>query len=78
MPDHPKSAAASIYPNLPHDDGRNAQWVEQQHRRQRNDVASALYPGHRSASAAQRRRSQGDPLKFFDDWADRIRALANK
>jgi hypothetical protein len=37
------SAAASIYPNLAHDDGRVADWVTQ--RRDRNDVAGAVY-GH--------------------------------
>jgi hypothetical protein len=40
MADHAKSAAASIFPNLPHDDGRQADWT----RRDRSDVASALYP----------------------------------
>jgi hypothetical protein len=42
MTDRPKSAAASIYPNLPSDDGRQAQWAQQH--RERNDVAAALYP----------------------------------
>jgi hypothetical protein len=36
------SAAASLYPNLPHNDGRVADWTMQ--RRDRSDVAAALYP----------------------------------
>jgi hypothetical protein len=42
MVEHPRSAAASIYPNLPHDDGRQADWAMQ--RRERNDIASAMFP----------------------------------
>jgi hypothetical protein len=42
MVDRPRSAAASLYPNLPHDDGREADWTAR--RRDRSDVASALYP----------------------------------
>jgi hypothetical protein len=30
MVDRPRSAAASLYPNLPHDDGRVADWTTQQ------------------------------------------------
>jgi hypothetical protein len=43
MVDRPRSAAASIFPDLPSDDGRVAEWARQ--RRDRNDVAAALYPG---------------------------------
>jgi len=43
MPDRPPpSAAASLYPNLPHDDGRVADWTTR--RRERDDVAAAMYP----------------------------------
>jgi hypothetical protein len=43
MTDRPRSAAASLYPNLPHDDGREAVWVKQQ-RGAGSDVAGAVYP----------------------------------
>jgi hypothetical protein len=43
MPDRRPSAAQSLYPNLPSDDGRQAQWTQQ--RRDRSEsVASAMYP----------------------------------
>jgi hypothetical protein len=38
---NPPSAAQSLYPHLPHDDGRIADWAKQ--RRERDDVAAALY-----------------------------------
>src|SRR6516162_6431316 len=43
MVDRPRSAAASLYPHLPHDDGRVANWAKQ--RRERNDIADAMWPG---------------------------------
>jgi len=42
MVERSTSAAASIWPNLNHDDGRISDWAMQ--RRERNDVASAMFP----------------------------------
>jgi hypothetical protein len=58
MVDYPKLAAASIYPNLAHDDGRQADWVAQ--RRERNDVASAMYPPPKSALPNRPRQQSAD------------------
>jgi hypothetical protein len=43
MTEQRPSAAAALYPNLPHDDGREADWTTR--RRERSEsVASAMYP----------------------------------
>jgi hypothetical protein len=41
MNDRPTSAAASLYPHLPHDDGRTAEWAKRAHT---ESVGAALYP----------------------------------
>jgi hypothetical protein len=67
MAERPRSAASSIYPNLPHDDGRNAQWATQ--RRDRTDVAAALYPDRTPKPQPSAPKPRMTREQIFD-WSD--------
>jgi hypothetical protein len=65
----PPSAAQSLYPNLPSDDGRQAQWTQQ--RRERDDVAAAMYPRPKPAL----KNPYLEPVTETE-WRDQLWALA--